>query len=69
MPSFQMRRGHPWLVTRPFWNEILELKPPQSLRDFLNSHASEIQYVNVDTPGVLADLDTPDDYHRSRPAQ
>ena len=67
VPSFQMRRGHPWLVLRSLWDEILELKPPESLRDFLNRHAHEIQYVSVDTPTILADLDTPQDYRKSRP--
>lgn len=66
VPSFQMRRGHPWLVTRPLWNEILALKPPESPRDFLNGHADEIHYVSVDTQSVLADLDTPEDYEKSR---
>ncbi len=67
VPSFQMRRGHPWLVTRPLWDEILEMKSPGSPRDFLNKHASEIEYVDVNTSSVLADLDTPEDYHKSRP--
>ena len=67
VPSFQMRRGHPWLVARPLWNEILELKTPESPRDFLNRHADDIHYVNVDAPSVLADLDTPEDYRNSRP--
>ena len=69
VPSFQMRRGHPWLVARPLWNEILELKPPESPRDFLTRHANEIHYVNVDTPSVLADLDTLDEYQKSRPKE
>jgi len=67
VPSFQMRRGHPWLVTRSFWDEILELKPPQTPRDFLNTYTSQIHYVNVDTPTILADLDTPEDYEKDRP--
>jgi len=67
VPSFQMRRGHPWLVARPLWNEILELKPPESPRNFLNRHAGEIHYVDVDTRSILADLDTPEDYQKSRP--
>jgi molybdenum cofactor cytidylyltransferase len=67
VPSFQMKRGHPWLVARALWNELLALKPPQSPRDFLNTHATEIQYVNMDTPTILADLDTPEDYMRFRP--
>ena len=69
VPSFQMRRGHPWLVARPLWNEILELKPSESPRDFLTRHANEIHYVNVDTPSVLADLDTLDEYQKSRPKE
>lgn len=67
VPSFQMRRGHPWLAARPLWDEILALQPPESARDFLNRHAPEIQYVEVDTASILADLDTPEDYERNRP--
>ncbi|HSA99848.1 MAG TPA: nucleotidyltransferase family protein [Anaerolineales bacterium] len=67
VPSFQMRRGHPWLVARPLWDELLRMRSPESPRDFLNRHAGEIHYVDVDTPSILADLDTPDDYHKSRP--
>jgi len=67
VPSFQMRRGHPWLVARPLWDEIPQMKSPQSPRDFLNSHASEIEYVDVDNPSILADLDTFEDYLKSRP--
>lgn len=66
VPSFQMRRGHPWLVARPLWEQVLEMKPPQSLRDFLSARRAEIHYVNVDDPNVLADLDTPEDYEKWR---
>lgn len=67
VPSFQMRRGHPWLAARSVWEEILSLKPEQTPRDFLNSHADTIHYVNVDTPAILADLDTPEAYEAARP--
>jgi len=67
VPSFQMRRGHPWLVARPLWDELLRMNPPESPRDFLNRHADEIHYVEVDAPSILADLDTPDDYQKSHP--
>ena len=67
VPSYQMRRGHPWLVARPLWEEILVMRATESPRDFLNRHASEIEYVIVDNPSILADLDTPDDYLQSRP--
>ncbi len=67
VPSFQMRRGHPWLVERSLWNAFLGMRSPYSPRDFLNQHADEIQYVPVDNASILADLDTPEDYQRSRP--
>jgi molybdenum cofactor cytidylyltransferase len=69
VPSFQMKRGHPWLIARPLWDEILDIRPPESPRDFLTRHANEIHYVNVDTQSVLADLDTLEDYEKSRPMQ
>ncbi len=64
VPSYQMRRAHPWLIHRALWDEILQLTPPHTLRSFLASHQEEIQYVNVDSPEILLDMDTPEDYQR-----
>lgn len=62
VPSYQMQRGHPWLVARPLWDELLAMKSPKTPRDFLKKHARTIHYVLVNTPSVIADLDTPEDY-------
>ena len=67
VPSYQMRRGHPWLAARPLWEEILAMRPSESPREFLNRHAGEIEYVNVDNPSILADMDTPEDYLKMKP--
>jgi len=67
VPSYQMHRGHPWLVARTHWNALLEMQPPGSLRDFLNRKSREIRYVDVGSPSVLLDLDTPEDYLKSHP--
>lgn len=64
VPSYRMRRGHPWLIAHPLWDELLRMTPPQSPRDFLNAHAADIHYVNVDDPNILADLDTPEEYRK-----
>ncbi len=61
-PSYQRKRGHPWLVTARHWPEIMEMRAPLTLRDFLTNHQDEIFYVNVEDPGILLDLDTPGDY-------
>jgi len=66
VPSYQMRRGHPWLVARPLWGEIIEMMASQTPRDFLNAHAKDIHYVDIESPSILADLDTPEDYHAAR---
>ena len=62
VPSYHMRRGHPWLAERSLWDEVLAMRAPQTPRDFLNSHADQINYVEVDDEGILADLDTPEQY-------
>lgn len=66
VPSFQMRRGHPWLVEKSLWKEILEMDLQKSPRDFLNQHVEEIDYVQVQTSSILADIDTLEEYQRAR---
>jgi len=67
IPSYQMHRGHPGVMSRVLWGEILSMTPPATLREFLNSHAAEISYLDVATESVIQDLDTPEDYERFRP--
>jgi molybdenum cofactor cytidylyltransferase len=67
VPSYQMRRGHPWLIARELWGEILQLHAPRSMRDLLNAHKDEIFYVECDSPSILQDLDTPADYLKYKP--
>jgi len=67
VPSYELRRGHPWLVGRRHWEEILSMRPGETMRDFFRTHAREIHYVQAEDASVLADLDTPEDYHRYRP--
>ncbi len=60
LPSYAMRRGHPWLVRKDLWPALLA---SATARDFLKAHTDEIFYVETDA-GVLQDLDTPEDYRR-----
>jgi len=64
IPSYQMRRGHPFLIDRKHWKGILALGSEQTLRDFLLGVGREIHHVEVMTPSVLQDMDTPADYQR-----
>lgn len=67
IPSYHMRRGHPWLLRRDLWPVVFALQEGETLRDFLNAHKDRILYLPVETPTVLRDLDTPEDYDRERP--
>jgi molybdenum cofactor cytidylyltransferase len=66
-PSYQMRRGHPWIVQRSLWPQILALSPPKTLRDFMAENADQTYYLVVDRASILQDLDTPEDYERQAP--
>lgn len=63
-PSFERRRGHPWLVGRTLWTDLLQRSASCTAREFLNDHAGEIDYVDVDSDSILRDLDTIEEYKR-----
>ncbi len=62
IPSYAMRRGHPIMLPRRLWAEVLALPTGATLRTVIQRHAAAIRYVEVETPSVLADLDTPEQY-------
>jgi molybdenum cofactor cytidylyltransferase len=66
VPSYQMRSGHPILLPRWIWPAVLAAQ--DHLRSVMAAHRADIDYVTVDTPTILADLDTPEDYAREGPA-
>jgi molybdenum cofactor cytidylyltransferase len=68
VPSYSYRRGHPWLIERCCWKDLENLNPAYTLREFLKEHHNEIHYLEVNTPSVLQDMDTPQDYQKLKPA-
>ena len=64
IPSYSMRRGHPWLIPNKYLKEIAQLNPPDTLRTFIQRNENEIMYYIVDHPEVMGDIDTPEDYKR-----
>jgi molybdenum cofactor cytidylyltransferase len=66
------RRGHPVLFDRSIFAELLDAPEEQGARTVVNADPSRVAYVDVDDPGILLDLDTPEDLARSglhRPAK
>jgi molybdenum cofactor cytidylyltransferase len=65
IPSHGMRAGHPILLPNWLWPEILGCT--STLRDVMAAHRDRTRFLAVDTPTILADLDTPEDYEAGTP--
>jgi molybdenum cofactor cytidylyltransferase len=61
-PRFETRHGHPVIIRRPVIDAVLAAPSTATTRDVLRQFAAQTRYVAVDDPGVVADIDTPDDY-------
>jgi molybdenum cofactor cytidylyltransferase len=66
VPHFQRRRGHPILIDRALWPELLNLPADGTPRDLIRAHEAETTYVESATDSILRDIDTPEDYARER---
>ncbi len=66
IPRHGGRRGHPVIVKRQLLDEILALGPESSAKDVIRSHRDRTLFVDVDDPGVLYDIDLPEQYERLR---
>ena len=66
VPVNHGRRGHPVLLPRRTWPQVMALDPGESLRTYLRLHAADLRQVDVPDPGIHADIDSPEDYHPRR---
>jgi molybdenum cofactor cytidylyltransferase len=64
VPTVHGRRGHPLLVSLRYRDEILTHYDAVGLRGLVQLHQEDVCEVDVGTPEILDDLDTPRDYQR-----
>jgi CTP:molybdopterin cytidylyltransferase MocA len=62
VPVYQGRNGHPIWFSRGLIREFLALEESGAARDVVRAHAAETEYLDVEDPGVLADIDDPAAY-------
>ena len=62
IPRYGERRGHPVIASRAVLEEILNLPTDASAKDVIRAHRADTQFMHVDDPGVLRDIDLPSDY-------
>ncbi|WP_223595647.1 nucleotidyltransferase family protein [Neobacillus bataviensis] len=63
IPSFHYKGGHPIKLSSEVKQRILETNPESNLRVVLGGY--EKTYLTVGDPGVLMDVDTPEDYQKA----
>ncbi|MDD5167759.1 MAG: nucleotidyltransferase family protein [Syntrophales bacterium] len=61
-PTHQGRRGHPPLISTALIPAILAFEEPGGLRALLATYKDRGRDVDCGDPGILIDLDTPEDY-------
>lgn len=64
VPVYRRVRGNPVLLHRSLAEEIEHVTGDVGCREIVAAHADEVVEVAVDDPGVLIDIDTPDDLRR-----
>jgi molybdenum cofactor cytidylyltransferase len=61
-PRYQGRHGHPVIFPRELFDDLRHASPATGAKAVVRAHESAVVNVDVDDPGVIADIDTPEDY-------
>lgn len=64
VPRYQGRRGHPIRFSRELIAEFLDLAENGAARDIVRGRAAQTEFLDVDDPGILADIDDAAAYGR-----
>jgi molybdenum cofactor cytidylyltransferase len=64
VPTHGGRRGHPTLFPWPAARRVPSIPQDQGLNWLLSRRDAQVVEVSVDDPGILQDLDAPEDYQR-----
>jgi CTP:molybdopterin cytidylyltransferase MocA len=64
IPRYQGRKGHPAIFPRRLFDPLLRGHLEGGARDLIYREMDRLHFVDLDDPGVINDIDTPDDYRR-----
>jgi molybdenum cofactor cytidylyltransferase len=62
IPEYQGKHGHPILLGRELLTAFLNAPETSNAREVEHAHPSEIEYVPVDDPLAVLNIDTPEQY-------
>jgi molybdenum cofactor cytidylyltransferase len=64
VPRYQDKRGHPVWFSRNLLAEFLSLPEDAAARDVVHSHFPDAEFLDLDDPGIVADIDDPAAYEK-----
>jgi len=64
IPTYQGRRGHPVLIGRQVFRELLDLPTDMGANSVVRRYRPATQFVEVEDEGVVIDVDDPESYQR-----
>jgi molybdenum cofactor cytidylyltransferase len=64
VPTYQGKRGHPTLIAWKHVEAIRTAPVGQGINAYLRQQTEQTLEISVDSPEILIDLDTPEDYER-----
>lgn len=64
IPTYRDQRGHPVLIGRALFEELLGLPPDAGANTVIRKYRASTQWVEVDDAGVLIDVDDPEAYQK-----
>ena len=67
LPVHGGARGHPALIRHPLFGELRDPRLEGGARTVVHRHLDAALLVEVDDPGVLLDIDTPEEYRAAFP--
>ena len=62
--THQGKRGHPVLFSRQVYAELLAAPLDKGAKTVVRKDPARVRHVPLDDPGIVADIDTPQDYRR-----
>lgn len=62
VPRYHGRRGHPIWFSTALIPEFLALPEEGAARDVVHRHAADTEFLDLDDPGIVADIDDPEAY-------
>jgi molybdenum cofactor cytidylyltransferase len=64
IPRYSGERGHPIWFSRELIPEFLAIPPGGAANQVVRAHRAETEFLDLDDPGIVADIDDPEAYRQ-----